>query len=128
MVGAGHRFTADLRGAIKVLVVVRVVLSHRVLYGVAVDRGRGRINEAPDAGLTAGVKHVERALDVDLESAARILVALQQPQRCEMEDRIDTLQRIGENVNLCDIAAGLEDLHAWITQRAAKIVQAAPEE
>ena len=39
VIGARHRFAADLGSAVEILVVERVILGHRFLDRIAIDRG-----------------------------------------------------------------------------------------
>ena len=76
MEGARHRLPCDLGRAVEIPVVEGVILGHRLLDGVAIDRcGRG-IDEPLHVLRDAGFEHVERAADVDVEGGARKVVAL----------------------------------------------------
>ena len=88
-----------------------MIFRHRLLDGIAVNRRRRRVDEPLDAVGDAGLEHVERAADIDVERSARKFVALQQPQRREVKDAVHSLQRRVQDVGLADVAARLEDLH-----------------
>ena len=45
------------------------------------------------------------------------LVAMQQPERGEVKDRVGLLQRLGEQVGMEDVPTQVEQLHAGVAQR-----------
>jgi len=128
MKGTRHRLAGDLGRAVEVLVVERVVFGHRLLDGVAVDRGGGGIDKPSHALLDAGFEHVEGAADVDVERGAREVVALQEPQRGEVKDAVGASQRRIENVGLADVAADLVDPDTAVAQRLRQVLGRAAHE
>lgn len=68
---------------------------------------------------------VDRGMPVDVEGGARILVALQQPQRREVEDPVRALECGVQDVGLGDVAAVLEDRHARIVEPTHLVSRAA---
>ena len=119
---ARHRLAGDLGRAVEIRVVEGMILGHRLLDRVAIDGRRRGIDEPLHARADAGLEHVERAADIHVEGGARILVALQEPQRREMEDAVGALQGRVEDVGLADVAARLEDLDARVLERVGEIL------
>lgn len=68
-------------------------LCHRDINGVSIDGSRRGVDDLLHVLPNCCLDHVERAADVGAERRARIFVKLQKPQRSEMKNPIDALQR-----------------------------------
>src|SRR5207244_4508906 len=98
-------FAGDLGGAVESLIVVRMVLVHRHLKCVAIDRRGGGVNEPLNLVRDGSHGDIESAADVDLEGGFGKLVALQEPDGGEMEDAVDALHGVLEEIAVEDVAA-----------------------
>ena len=75
--------------------------------------------------LDTGLEHVERSADVHFERRAGVVVAVQQPQRREMEDAVHAFHRRVQDVPVKDVTAQGEHLDARIPQRTGEVLLAA---
>ena len=78
--------------------------------------------------ISACFEHVERAADVHVESGPREFVALEQPERREMDHALALANRARQHVGLEDVAAGFEDPHPRVAKSGAQVVDRAAAE
>ena len=123
---AEELLAGDLRRAVHRAVVEGVLLGHGLFDRVAVDRGRRGVDDLLDARLLGRLDHVVGADDVRLERLARLVHALVQPQRGEMERVVGALHEVVEQVEVLDRA--LDQRHAVVLQRAGEVVAGAAHE
>ena len=78
---------------------------HRHLHGISVDRGGRRVNQPLDSIVHASFQDIEGSLEIDVKSRPRVVLAVQQPHRCQMNDAINSLHGIIEQIDVPDITA-----------------------
>jgi hypothetical protein len=116
----------DLGRAVHRAVVEGMLLGHRLLDRVAVDRRGRRVDDLLDPGLLGGLDHVVGADHVRLERLARLVHALVQPQRGEVERIVRAAHEVLEQVEVLDRA--LDQGHPVVGQRAGEVVPGAAHE
>ena len=119
---AEELLAGDLGRAVHRAVVERVVLGHRREQRVAVHRGRRGVDDLLDAGLVRGLDDVVGADDVVLERLARLVHALVEPERREMEDVVGSAHQAVEQLAVQDRA--VDDLDALVADRLAQVRRA----
>jgi hypothetical protein len=105
-----------------------MVLFHRSVQGVPVDRCRGGINQALDLAGDGRHGDVERASDIDFKGSFRKLVTLQEPDCGKVKDAVDAGHAPFEQVAVQDIAAMRADANARIAKGITQIVETAARE
>src|SRR6266850_1195241 len=122
MEGPQHGITGDFGSTVEVLVIEGMVFGHRLLHRVAIYGSGGGIDKALHTHLDASFHYFEGAAYIDIKSAARVVVALQQPECCQMKDAIGSFEGRFENVCLHDVATHVEDFHSGILERVGQIL------
>jgi hypothetical protein len=103
-----------------------VLLGHRDRDGVAVHGRRRGEDHLPHPGIAGRFSNVVRAADVDVERLPRLVDALVQPERREMEDVIAGLRQRPDEVDIGDRA--FDHPHPRVLRHSLEILSRAADE
>ena len=123
-----HGFARDLAGAVEIAVVERMLFGHGHFDRVAVDRSRGRIDEALDVVLHTSFEHVERAFDVHVEGRAGEILAVQQPHGGQVHHAVHAVHGVVQKIDVAYVAAVRVHPAAGVFQVFSDIALLAPGE
>ncbi|MNY00888.1 hypothetical protein D3C86_1333980 [compost metagenome] len=123
-----HGFAGDLARAVEIAVVERMLFGHRHFDRVAVDRSRGRVDEALDVVLHASLEHIERTLDVHVERRTGEILAVQQPHCGQVHHAIHAVHGVVQEINVAYVAAVRVHPAAGILQVFSDVALLAPGE
>ena len=104
VVGAQDLLVGDLRRAVERAVVERVLLVHRQVARVAVDRGRACRRDLLDAVLPGRFEDVLGAVHHHLDRPQRLLGGLGDPQRRLVEDEVAPVRQAIHQRRVADVA------------------------